>query len=389
MHLSWSWWAVPSMVALVAAWGAAVVLLRTRPDRSVNRRLSVVLFLEGLFIACATGLLFLVDSRDAVFALGVLATASMAALIPQYLSFLAVSLQTPLVAPFRRRTALVLLTVTSIAGAGLVLLLPQHFVSEPYSPAWAPWNYQLERWGLHISQLHGATSLFGLLAAISAFSRTRPGSAARGRAKWFAIAFGIRDLYAGIFLLLYPVVRPIPVWGDFFYNPGLGAIYLLYVLLLTYGVLQAQLFDIQVRVKIALTRSTVAAMITGAFFVGSELLEDVVPVDGIILGVLAAAASVLALRPLKRVAERFAGTVMQDVEETPEYFESRKAEVYRAALDAALEDGTVTDRERRILARLREQLGISDELAERLEQEAGGERDASSDPAMAAPAGSR
>lgn len=47
MGLNWSWWAVPSTVTLVVAWTAAIVVLRTRPDRSVNRRLFVVLLLEA------------------------------------------------------------------------------------------------------------------------------------------------------------------------------------------------------------------------------------------------------------------------------------------------------------------------------------------------------
>ncbi|MBI4520823.1 MAG: hypothetical protein HY701_08280, partial [Gemmatimonadetes bacterium] len=134
MELNWSWWAVPSTVTLVVAWAAAAVVLRTRPDRSVNRRLFVVLLLEGLFIAASSGLIFLVGSRTAAYALGVLATATTLALIPQYLSFLSVSVDTKLVAPFRGPRAFVLLAALSLAGAALVVALPREFVTEPYTP---------------------------------------------------------------------------------------------------------------------------------------------------------------------------------------------------------------------------------------------------------------
>lgn len=359
------------MVTLVVAWTAAAVLLRTRPDRAVNRRLSLVLVLEGLFIGCSSGLVFLVDSPEAVFALGVAATATMVALIPQYLSFLSV-LRSPLVSPFRGRGAFWMLASASIVGALFVVGFPDHFVAQPYQPSWARWNYQLLDWGYRASQLHGLVSLFGLVVAVSTYFRTAPGSPRRTRAKWFAVAFGLRDLYAGVFQLFYPVVRPVEFLGDFVYNPGMGGIYLLYVLLLTYGVLQAQLFDIQLRIKFALRQSTVAAVITGAFFVGSELLEEVIPVDSLLLGVLGAAACVLALRPIKVLAERVANRVMDDVEDTPAYLAGRKLLVYRSALEGIYEDEVVTDKERRILVNLQKNLGISDEDAARLEAELSG-----------------
>ncbi len=368
MNLDWSWWALASLVTLVVAWGAAIVVIRVRSDRSVNRRLALVLLLEGLFIGCSSGFVFLVDRPEAVFALGVVATATMVALIPQYLSFLAASLQTSLVAPFRGRTALVLLGVASVAGALLVVLFRGHFVTEPYQPVFALWNYQLLPWGQRASQLHGLVAIFGLVAAAVTFRQSPKGSLRRTRALWFALAFGVRDLYAGVFQFLYPVVRPIEFWGDFVYNPGLGSIYLLYVLLLTYGVLQAQLFDINLKIKFALKQSTVVGFITGAFFVGSELLEDFIPVDGRLLGVLAAAICVLALRPLRVISEKLVNRVME-VEATPEYVERRRIDVYRTALEGVYEDSVVTEKELRVLARLRESLGISEDEASRLEEE--------------------
>ena len=98
MNLVWTWWGVPGTFAFVAAWGCAVVALRTNPRRTLNQKLSLILFLEGLFAAGAIGLLFFFDDPAIITAMVAVGTAAMVALPFQYLSFLAVSLHTPPVA---------------------------------------------------------------------------------------------------------------------------------------------------------------------------------------------------------------------------------------------------------------------------------------------------
>ncbi len=110
-------------------------------------------------------------------------------------------------------------------------------------------------------------------------------------------------------------------------------------------------------------------MFAAAFFAGSELLERVVPVEGTVLGLIVAATIVLVLRPVQRFAERLASRVMPNVRDTPDYVREQKLAVYRAALEGAHEDEVVSERERGILARLREELGLSDEAAKALERE--------------------
>lgn len=371
--MTWTWWAVPGTLVFLVSWVAAAVALRTAPDRSLNRRLAVLLGLEGVFAAGAFGLLFLFERPAPVTALATAGTAAMVALPFQYLSFLGVSLETPLVAPFRSRAAFWLLGLASLAAASAVLLAPGTFITELYPPGWAPWNFQFHEPGQRGAQLHGLAYLFGLVAAVSAWFRAPPGSAARNRAKWFAIAFGVRDASVGLFQILYPVVRPLPFWGDFIYNPGQAIVYLAYVSLLTYAVLRMQLFDIDLKLRFAIQHSTVGAMIAGAFLIGSEVLERFVPVEGTILGVGAALLIVVALRPVQGFAERLAGGIMPGVEDTAAYLEARKLEVYRAAVEGAIQDGRVTDAERAILDRLRQQLAIAPDDADALERRLTGE----------------
>lgn len=371
MDLAWTWWGVPGTLAFVVAWSAAVLVFRTTPTRSLNRRLTVVLALEGLFVGCNFGLLFFLESPRLVSALTVLGTASMAALPLQYVGFLGAALRIRLVAPFRSGRAILVLSALSTVAAGTVIVAGDRFVTGLYHPGWATWNFQLTDLGIWALRMHGLASVFGLVAAIVAYRRAGAGTAERTRAKWFAIAFGMRDLFVALVQFLYPVLRPIPFWGDFVYNPLNGLVYLAYFALLAYGVLLTQLFDIELKVRFAIEQSTVGAAVAGAFFVGSEILERFVPVQSTILGVLSALAIVTLLRPLQRGAERLSGRLMRGVEATPDYLDRRKLMVYEGALAGALEDGVITNKERAILRNLREQLEIDEDDAAAIERNLG------------------
>lgn len=367
MGLDWTWWAAPGLFGAAVAIGAVVVLLKSGADRPVNRRLSVVLALEAVWLAGAV--FWLIEEPDLARAVAAIAVGAMAAIPFQYLAFLGVALETPLVRPFRSRTAFLLLGLASIAAFLIPLIRPGAIMGPLYSPEWATWNWTYEPAGVWIAQAHGIASLFGLVAALHAFWRARRRPAARQRAMWFAIAFGVRDAFNAFWWISYPVLRPTPFWGDFLSNIGPSVVALLYIALLSYGVLRFQLLEIDLKIKFALEKGAVGAFFAAAFFLGSELLERVVPVEGTILGLLVAAAIVLILRPIQRVASGLANRLMGDVEDTPGYRQERRFELYRAALEGAFEDGRISKRERAILVRIRDQLGLDSSLAERLERE--------------------
>jgi hypothetical protein len=78
------------------------------------------------------------------------------------------------------------------------------------------------------------------------------------------------------------------------------------------------------------------------------------------------------LRPLDRLATRVADSAMPAVQESEEYKLVRKQAVYRAAVESVLEDGEVTHKERRVLATLADELGLSAREALDLETQASG-----------------
>lgn len=368
--MSFTWWALPGILTFLAAWVFAAVVMKTAPARAVNRHLSVVLVLGGLWMGGLLGFLFLLSSPRLAFATATLGAAAMAALTFQYLAFLGASLDSPLVRPFQGRVARWVLGSAAAASALLVLSRPQDFLGSPYSPEWASWNVQFQGpAAIWLLRAHAAVSFFGLVAALAAWRRTRPGSAARGRARWFAIAFGVRDAYLVLAQPLYPILRPMPFWGDFVYNPLTSVLYLFFIAALAYGVLRVQVLEIDLKLKLALQQSTVGALITGGFFLTSEILESLLPINSKLVGLGAAALIVTLLRPFQVMAERLAGRVMPTVQDTPDYLEGRKTELYRAAVEGAIQDGSISERERAILDSLAAKLGIAGERAAAVERE--------------------
>ena len=60
---------------------------------------------------------------------------------------------------------------------------------------------------------------------------------------------------------------------------------------------------------------------------------------------------------------------MPNTQPTPEYESFRKLQVYDSALRAALEDGQISDRQRRVLDSMIESMGIDRNVAQRMEED--------------------
>lgn len=126
--------------------------------------------------------------------------------------------------------------------------------------------------------------------------------------------------------------------------------------------------------------STAAASLMGFIAEGGPFMDMayrvyafavVIYVPLVAYGILGSAALVFALAPLQRLGERMADAAVPSARATPEYESFRKLQVYEAALLTAYESGHVTDRERRMLASLRESLKIHAAVADRLEMYVG------------------
>jgi hypothetical protein len=347
-----------------------VVALRAGPGRRLNRLLAWLLFLEGAYTGTNVGLILFVEAESAAKIVSSVGLFTQVALPLQYLLFLGEALRTPLTHPFRGRRATAIIAVGTILLTAFAFLRPALFQTEVAPSDLGHWNYGYQGFGAWVVQLYGLTALFGLIAAIHAFRRSSRGSIARNQAGWFIVAFGLRDAYMGPIAGLYPVLRPIPAWGDFLYNPGIGLVWAIYIPLLAYAILKYQLFSIDLRLRFALRQGSAGALIATVFLVMSEALESVVAVDGVVAGVLLAMLVAVLLRPAQTVAERIVVKLMPNVNPNDSYLEERRFAIFRAALESAMIDGEISRDERDMLDRLQSELGLDAGLARKLEREA-------------------
>lgn len=360
---------VIGLTAIAACWSLSVVLYRVGPPGSAARKLSVLLIIEGFVLITAgfpeysTGLP--AEHWQAFYSthtwLGTLSGythhISDALMIALYPAFLALTLDTRLTRPFanpRIQWGLLALTVTFAI-----------VVTATRNPIIVTVFY------LTVTLVF----IFAFIAAIHAW-RTAKRGVARTRAGIFALAFGIRDLLWGVSYAIaawaiWTVTTPFELtdlraFGKLIY--GLGT--LIAIPLIAYGVLRAHLFDIDLKVRWTIKQSTLAAIVVTCIFLISETADRFLSAElGSVAGLLAAALVIFFLAPLQRFADRIASSAMPNTQNTPEYAMFRKMQVYEEAILEAQVDGGISDKERALLVRLRDSLGISEADAETIEGE--------------------
>jgi hypothetical protein len=140
--------------------------------------------------------------------------------------------------------------------------------------------------------------------------------------------------------------------------------------LIAYGILRTQLFDIDLRIRWTIRQSTVASVFIAVMFIVSEGASQFLSDElGKVTGLLAAGVLMFFLAPLQRFAERVANSAMPNTKNTAEYAAFRKMQVYETAFAEAFHEEGISDRERALLVRLRDSLGITEADAEAIELE--------------------
>jgi hypothetical protein len=285
-----------------------------------------------------------------------------------YYSFLA-TLDTPLAVPLRRRGVLPGLLATTLVCGTSVFLWPSFYLSDAH-----PWPEvhavaALPGSGfLQIFWAWAAMWIVGLVFSISALRNART-EIGREQARAYLIAFGFRDVgfvLMAVMFTLVPMTTPYFHWLYMLFP----TVWLVYYPLVAWGILQHQLFDIELKVKKGVQRSVVASAIAGGFFVGTYALEQFVNANNFVLGLIIAAVLTVGFQPLQRAAERFADRLMPGVDRSESYLSERRLEVYRSAIEAAVLDGVISERERAILEGLQQSLGVTAAEASAIEREA-------------------
>lgn len=159
------------------------------------------------------------------------------------------------------------------------------------------------------------------------------------------------------------VYRNLPLAGF-----AIGAWRLALPALVTYALLRHQLFDIDIKVKAGLRASVVAGAFLAVFFTVSELAANVIQETvGTVLGIAAAVAMAFALRPVERLAEGFAHRIMPGVKPVETLGPDEREAFYREQVELAMQDGNLGAKERAMLDRLRDRLGLSADATRRIE----------------------
>jgi len=353
--------AIPGVLALVLSWSLAVVVLLTGPGLRRDRLLALLLIVEGTAWGSGAGFLYLSESPVVAWYLQAVFVTALLAMPGCALAF-AGTLPTTLLAPLRSGVALTLLAVITLAAELYYLSDPARFVGE-IVPAWyATWDADLPDITVDVFNIAGLAGVVSLIGSISAWMQSPPGSWARRQARAFALAFCVHDVGLFFALVMPGHLVPPPPSGnlsDVFIILGSTCASIAFVLLLSYGILKVQLFDIDLRIKRGIRRSTVAAVFVATFLVVEQFVQNYFTGQfGLLLGALAAGLMLFGLGHIRRFAETLANHAMPDVSATPEYVAYRKLEVYRAAFEGLFADAVVNDKERATLDRLRSKLAI-------------------------------
>jgi hypothetical protein len=362
-------------LTLVLLCTLAVLVLRARPEAEANRRLALVLALEGLGGGLALGLMYLAPTEGTARVLQIAGYGTSAALPVAYLFFLQL-VTSPLSAPLR--VPAVRWALLGVLGILEVLLLaqPELYLGAYVSDRWyAPHEYEGGPLGVGVLLLNSLVSLYGLAVGISAYRRAPRGTIARQRAKNYAIAFGARDalftpLFVG-FALFAPTLGQSP-WRDTLLLQGPLVTSFIFGALLSYAILRTQIFDIDLRIKAGLSRSVIGACLVLAFLVGSRVAANVLNQSGVVAGGAAVGVMMFLITPVQKAAEGFANRALPQVQDTPEYLTFKKLEVYQAAVESAHELGADRERSRAFLDRLAETLAIRAEDRAAIEQDVAG-----------------
>ena len=372
MGFAFNPWAVPNLVAGSIALAMAVGAYAAAPRRPLNRSLAIFFVTSG-GSAFSAGLLYSTTTVPDAFGAQLVLATFWIALPFAYLLFLSRALDPRVTRPLRWRPVRAFLLVAFVGLEALTLTRPRLFPGEPFQPAFAAVDFVGGPIFALTFAMTGAVSLLALGLATATLLRAPRGSIVRRQTKYYLLAFGTFDATIATIVLMTPLgsLDPDNVLWIVTNVTGFSFAIASSALLVGYGMLRYQLFDLDIRIKLGVRRGALAGTFLATFFVASQLVEAFAGATfGVVGGAVSAGLLLFALDPLQRVAERVADTTMPRVQDTTEYRTVRKREVYRAAIESAMFDGVVSEKERDVLATLQDHLGLSASEARDIERRA-------------------
>ena len=142
---------------------------------------------------------------------------------------------------------------------------------------------------------------------------------------------------------------------------------------IAYGIVKERLFDIDIIVRKSVLYGMMTSILTIAFFVVQELMEDLVSTtvfaDMHLSNLVSAGFVVILSVPARSVSQNLTDKLLPKVIRSPSTDHNDKVELYRTELSIAWADGILSKKERKMLETLRKSLDITKEDHESMERE--------------------
>ncbi len=353
-----------SMAVLALALAVAIIL--TAPRRRMNRAAGVLLIISAVLQVASTLRHEPAVSLELRYALAGLFFFCAATSGGTYLLVLS---QLP--GPFTRwltwgRAVAALVSLAVLAGAALVLL-----PDRVHEDAGAVRNEMMAfpaTFGLLVS-------VYGLIAAISAWRRAEH-ETTRQQAAAFMFAFGGRDAIIAMALIVnllyvatgdFGIVNDAQAYGGFANSlPNLAE--LIFLPLLAYGILRAQLFDFDNRVLLTASGALAFLVLISVFVVVTETIEASIARGSQTIAVLSAVVLALTFRPLQNFCEGRLRRRFPNARPLQAMPKADREAAFARQVVLAYQDDVVTRAEARMLEDLAAQLGIPEQRRRALEK---------------------
>jgi hypothetical protein len=140
--------------------------------------------------------------------------------------------------------------------------------------------------------------------------------------------------------------------------------------LVTYGVLRHSLFDIDIKFKLTVKRSTVAAVFVAVYFLASELTAQLFEdfSGSTYVGIAAAALLLLVERRIERFAAAFADRSMPNTKPLAQLDREECRTFYAEQVELVCMDGMLSAKDRLVLDNLGAKLGLGPDAAKEIER---------------------
>lgn len=150
-----------------------------------------------------------------------------------------------------------------------------------------------------------------------------------------------------------------------------GFAWLLLPMFCTYALLRCSMFDIDIRLRWTLHKSSLAGVFVAVYFIASEWAAKVLGdrLNDEVYGILATGVLLFFFAPVQRMIERFVNRAVPDGKPLEDRAKDEQVQFYRDQVELVWQDGVIGVKERTILRNLRDKLGISLTIADRIEEE--------------------